>query len=439
MRLLKHPGLVAVATRELRWFRRDIVARFLIIGVPLIAFTFLALTFSSAVVRGIGVVVIDADRSPTSTIFVQAIDAAPGVSVKLRGNDLSMATRAVRSGDALAAAYIPQNFERDLIAGRRPQVIVFYNQQYYTPGNIAARGLSSALSAAAAAIKPFEGVKLQPISAGPLVVEQYVLTNPATNYAQFLLRALLPMVLHVVIAITTGYTVGSEFKRRSLRAWLRVAGGSPLAALLGKMAPLTGAFMLLMVVLLVILDGFYQLPFKGDAVMVGVAAFLLVVAYQGLGMLLQLLVRKLALGLSLTGIFCSPAFGYAGVGFPVIAMETFPRVWGAILPLRWYIQILFDQAARGAPVHASSLPFMILAGMAILLFSLCWLRLRSLARRSTGTPRPEPEEAPIVAGAGIGGAFAAEWRRVLADSSVFALFVVAPLLYGVFYPQPYLG
>ena len=68
-------------------------------------------------------------------------------------------------------------------------------------------------------------------SAGPrgsLVVEQYVLTNPALNYAQFLLRAVLPMVLHVVIAIATGYAVGSEFSRRSRRAWLRCAGGSPL-------------------------------------------------------------------------------------------------------------------------------------------------------------------------------------------------------------------
>jgi ABC-2 type transport system permease protein len=438
MKTLAHPGLVAVATRELRWLRRDRVARFLITGVPLIAFAILALTFSSAVVRDLGVVVVDADRSPTSAIFVQAIDAAPGVSVKLRGDDLSMATRAIRSGAALAAAYIPLNFERDLIAGRRPQIVVFYNQQYYTPGNIAARGLTAALSAAASAIKPFEGVKLQPISAGPLVVEQYVLTNPATNYAQFLLRALLPMVLHVVIAIAAGYSVGSEFSRRSLGAWLRCSGGRPLVALLGKMAPLTGIFLLLMVVVLIILDGFYQLPFKGDAVMMGVAAFLLIVAYQGLGMLLQLMVRKLALGLSLTGIMCSPAFGYAGVGFPVIAMGIFPRIWGSLLPLRWYIQILFDQAARGAPVHASSMPFAILAGMAILLFSLNWLRLRSLARR----PRTSGREAAapsIRAGRGIGGAFGAEWHRVLADSSVFALFVLAPLLYGVFYPQPYLG
>src|SRR4029079_18146952 len=36
-------------------------------------------------------------------------------------------------------------------------------------------------------------------------------------------------------------------------------------------------------------------------------------------------------------------------------------------------------------------------------------------------------------------AFVAEWRRVLAMRGTFALLVMAPLIYGVYYPQPYLG
>ena len=61
--------------------------------------------------------------------------------------------------------------------------------------------------------------------------------------------------------------------------------------------------------------------------MMGAAACLLLIAYLALGALFQLLVRKLALGLSLTGIFCSPAFGFAGVGFPILAMNGFAQFW----------------------------------------------------------------------------------------------------------------
>jgi len=42
-------------------------------------------------------------------------------------------------------------------------------------------------------------------------------------------------------------------------------------------------------------------------------------------------------------------------------------------------------------------------------------------------------------GRGISGAFTGEWRRVLADRGVFSFFIIAPVFYGIFYPQPYLG
>lgn len=430
------PGVVLVALRELRWIWRDRVAAFLILGVPLIAFALLAGTFSSAVIRGLGVVVVDDDHSARSREFIQAVDAAPGVAITRRADDLNAATRAIRSGDAIAAAYIPAHFERDLAAGRRPRIEVFYNTQFMTPGNAAGKAVRDALSAAAARVAPVRALEVLPRPSGVLVVEQYVLTNPALNYAQFLLRAVLPTVLHVVIAVAAGYSVGSEFSRRSRRAWLRCAGGSALAALVGKQAPLFAVFLLMMVVLLFIIHGALGIPFRGDALMMAGAACLFMLAYQALGALLQLLVRNLPLGLSLTAIIVSPAFGYAGVGFPVLGMGAFARVWGAFLPLRWYIQILFDQAARGAPVRASAVPFAILAAMAIGLWFLCWARLRAVA----AAPLPaRPAAALPPALPGLGGAFIGEWRRVLRDPSVFGLFVIAPVLYGVYYPQPYLG
>jgi ABC-2 type transport system permease protein len=435
-RLTAQPGIALVALRELRWLRRDRVALLLLVGVPLLAFALLAATFSSAVVRGLGVVVVDADRSAASARFIESVSAAPGVGLTHRADDLAAATQAIRSGTAIAAAYIPVNFERDLLAGRRPSVEVFYNTQFMTPGNIAGKALRDAVNAAANAMAPARALTALPRSSGVLVVEQYVLTNPALSYAQFLLRAVLPTVLHVVVAIGTGYAVGSEFRRRNRRAWLACAGGSPLAALVGKLAPLFAIFLLLMVVLLVILHGVLEVPFRGDPVITAAGACLFLLAYQALGALLQLLVRNLPLGLSLTGIIVSPAFGYAGVGFPVVGMMAFPQAWGSVLPLRWYIELLFDQAARGAPVHASALPFAVLGAMAIALFALTWLRLRAIGAR----PLPVEPEPPVVpVGRGVTGAFASEWRRVLADRSVLGLFLIAPLLYGVYYPQPYLG
>lgn len=435
------PGLLAVAAREAAWILRDPVARFLLLGVPVIAFAVLGYAFSTAVVRGLSVAVVDRDHSPSSALFVQALAAAPGIAVSTRGNDLGAAARAIRAGQAIAAVYLPPDFGKDLRAGRRPRIIAFYNTQYYTPGNNASKGIRDALSAASGAAAPataaLEAAHAADTPPG-LVAEEYVLSNPALNYAGFLLRALLPTVLHVVVAISAGYAVGSEFRRRSLRAWWDASGHSIAAALAGKMLPYFVASMTMFVLMVGILDAGLGVGFRGSAVLTAAAAMLLIVAYQMIGCLMQLLARNMALGLSLTGIIVSPAFGYAGVGFPVIAMDPFPRAWGAILPLRWYVQILFDQASRGVSLHDGAGPFAILLGLAAVYALLTGLRLHALVRRGLTLPT-EVETLDPCPGPGIAGAFATEWRRMLGDRGVLGLFVLGPAFYAVFYPQPYLG
>jgi ABC-2 type transport system permease protein len=431
-----HPGFWLVATRELRFFRRDPAGLFLLVAVPLIGFAILSWTFSSAVVRGLNVVVVDQDRSAASRKFVEQIGAAAGVRVSQRADTLTRATEAIRSGEAIGAVFIPPDFEKDLLAGRRPQIIAFYNTQYFTPGNITAKALRDVISAASAQIAPVNQVRLQPVGSGPLVAEQYVLTNPAVNYAAFLLRAVMPTVLHVVIAITTGYAVGTEFSRRSRRAWLRCAGGNAFVALLGKLLPLFAVFFVLLAIDGLILHAGFELSYRGSVGLIVLAAALFVLAYQALAALVQLLVHNLALGLSLTAIITSPAFGFAGVGLPVLAMSGFARGWGAMLPLRWYLQLLIDQAARGSPVQASAAPLAVLVTMAFGLLGLAWLRLRRLEMARSPEEEAPPPDPP---NAGWGRAFIGEWHRVIADRGVFSMMLIAPVFYGVFYPQPYLG
>jgi ABC-2 type transport system permease protein len=223
-----------------------------------------------------------------------------------------------------------------------------------------------------------------------------------------------------------------------VRAWLACAGGNPIVALAGKLAPLFAIFFVIMLTEALILEGLLGGTFKGNVPMIVVAGSLFLISYLALGALLQLLVRDLATGLGLTGLVVSPAFGYAGVGFPVFGMNAFSSAWGAILPLRWYMAVLLGQAARGLPLSGSAPAFAALAALAVLYALLALLRLRSLAK-STLPAAAAPPLPAIDAPRGVGGAFVAEWRRVLALRGAFILLVAAPLVYGIYYPQPYLN
>jgi ABC-2 type transport system permease protein len=440
MRPAPQPGFLRVAQRECQWLFRDRVALLLIFGVPLFAFVVLTTVFSHPVIRGLGVTVVDEDRSDASRAMVEYVAASPSLHIVDRSGTLSTAAQDIRSGKAISAIYIPPNFERDLKAERRPQVVGFYNQQFLTASGIASSGLSDTLSAAAAVAAPAQHAKPAPASVGTLAGETIALVNPQKNYAQFLLRALLPMIIHVVITLAAGYSVGSEFRRRDARAWLESAGGDPVVALVGKLAPLFGIFFLIMLAEALFLEGALQLSFRGDLLLMVAAASLLIVAHLALGALLQLVTGDLATGLGLAGLFVSPAFGYAGVGFPTVGMNAFAQGWSAILPLRWYMAVLLGQAARGLPVSESAVPFAALAGLTVLYAGLALLRMMSLKRRGRFEMAPAPEQ-PEIGGAsrGVGGAFKAEWRRVLGTRSAFSLLFLAPLVYGIYYPQPYLN
>jgi ABC-2 type transport system permease protein len=441
MKLASKPGFLLVAQRECRWLIHDRVALLLIFGVPLFAFVVLTTVFSHPVIRGLGVTVVDEDKSDASRALAEYVAASPSLKIVDRSGTLSTAVQDIRAGRAISAIHIPPDFERDLKAERRPQVVGFYNQQFLTPSGIASSGLNDALSAAAAAAAPARRAAPAPASIGTLASETIALVNPQKNYAQFLLRALLPTIIHVVITLAAGYSVGSEFRRRDARAWLESAGGDPVVALVGKLAPLFGIFVLIMLVEVLFLEGVLQISFKGDLPLLVAAASLLIIAHLSLGALLQLLVGDLATGLGLAGLIASPAFGYAGVGFPTLGMNTFSQVWSAILPLRWYMAVLLGQAARSLPVSDSAVPFAALAALTVLFAGLALLRMASLKRKNWFETARPPAEQPETGGAplGIGGAFKAEWRRVLGTRSAFSLLFLAPLVYGIYYPQPYLN
>src|SRR6202049_5249474 len=145
------PGFCVFVRRECQWLFRDRVALLLILGVPLFAFVVLTTVFSHPVIRDLGVAVVDEDRSDVSRALVEYVAASPSLKIVDRSGTLSTALQDILSGKAISAIFVPPNFERDLKADRRPQVVGFYNQQFLTAAGIASSGLSDTLSATAKA------------------------------------------------------------------------------------------------------------------------------------------------------------------------------------------------------------------------------------------------------------------------------------------------
>lgn len=177
--------------------------------------------FKRAIIRDLPVEVVDWDGSKSSSSFVDAIHSAPRVKVTMRSCNLCEAETTVRSGKAIAAVYIPENLEWDIIRGLRPHVTVFFNKQFFTTRSMTSNSIQAAVSAAAAELEagPYSGS----LTAGPLVVEQYVAPNPMVNYPHLSDIILDPIVQTGLVA-----TLGALVTRILLRSrrTLRLVGQS---------------------------------------------------------------------------------------------------------------------------------------------------------------------------------------------------------------------
>jgi ABC-2 type transport system permease protein len=394
------PGFWLVFWRELGWLRRRPFLLALTTIVPLGLMTLLTAIFSAGLANRLPVGVLDLDGSDLSRTVIRLVDATPETAVTVPVGDLAEGRRLILSGDIHGLLMLPRNLERDVLAGRRPEVVFFYNTQTLTTGNLVLRGVNAAVPAAAAGIRlSLRTAQGQPIEAAqealaPVQVQTHALFNPTLNYVHFLLAALLPGLLQIVVVTTSAYSVGLDVETRHRLRILRRLGGGLWPAMAGKMLPYTILFLAGLGLSDTVLFGIFELPLRGRGWLLLLAGTLFILACQFLGALLALVLRPMASAVSIGTLLTGPAFGFMGIGFPRLGMNAFAYGWGAILPGTWYLMARIDQTIRGTPLDLSWKPVLVLLAFVVGLVSLTAWRLEIMrartdleARRATPTLR----------------------------------------------------
>lgn len=377
-------GFTAVFQRELaRIFSRRVYL-LMVLLLPLVSFGILAAIFSSGTPRNLPIAVYDADNSSFSRRLVRLLDAAPSLNVAYRVTDLKEGKTLILSGKSYALVILPQGLESDLLRGDGVQVTSYYNNQSMTAGSIVNRGIRETLKSESTALdrrsreQRGEMVGAAVAHAEPIKLESRALFNPYLNYLYFLVGALMPTMLQIFIIIVSVYAVAVELKEGTARQWLETAGGSPWAAVAGKMAPYTAGFLFVALLMNSYLFLYLGLPLRGSVTLIAAATVLLVLSYQAVALLIVALTANLRFSLSISAVYAAPAFAFAGITFPVMAMPLSGKIWGGLLPISHYLTILMDQGMRGAPVSVSLTPLALMCGFAVIIPVLALPRLGKL-------------------------------------------------------------
>src|ERR1700692_2172659 len=147
------PGFSLVFWREGDWLRRRPLLLAFITIVPMGLMAVLTLIFSAGLATRLPIAVLDLDSSDLSRSIIRMVDATPDTAVSVRVGELAEGRGMTLSGKVHGLLMLPRNLERDVFAGRRPEVVFFYNTQTLTIGNLTLRGVSAAVPTAAAGIR----------------------------------------------------------------------------------------------------------------------------------------------------------------------------------------------------------------------------------------------------------------------------------------------
>ena len=317
--------------------------------------------FSAGIARDLPIGVVDLQHSQLSRKMIQSFDASSTLSVDYHYASATEAKNAMIEGDIYAYAVIPPQFDQDILLHRQPQLSVFFNSQYILVAKLInsavaqSQGYFDAQLEAMGNLAKGNTTTLAAIGqAVPISTQITALFNRNTNYAQFLVTAIVPAIWQICVVVSTILILAAHFRiygnGNNSFAFLGDRPFTRLSKILGQYIPLfiaQGALFLIW--FYVLLDW----PMEGSYLVMLLAQFVTTIACIIMGALFFFLSMDPARAMSFAGAFTAPSFAFMGITFPVSDMNTLAHAWRGLLPITHYIEVQVDQASYGASAAQS--------------------------------------------------------------------------------------
>lgn len=356
MNATKYKALWNVMKREGKRLVSRPLYLFCMVVAPLFCYVFFTTLMDSGLPKDMPVGVVDEDLTTTSRQLARNLDAFEQTAVVAHYPNVSEARQAMQRGDIYGFYYIPEGTTAKVQAQRQPKVSFYTNNTLLIAGSLLYKDMKmmSELAAGAAARSVLYAKGATEDQAmeflQPIVIDTHPLNNPWINYSVYLNNTFTPGVLMLMIFMVTVFSIGVEIKDRTARQWLRTGNNSIWISLAGKLLPHTAVFFLMGILYNVYLYGFLHFPCNSGILPMLFATLCLVLASQGMGILMIGVLPTLRLGLSFASLWGVLSFSMCGLSFPAMGMHPTLQALANLFPLRHYFLIYVDQALNGYPM-----------------------------------------------------------------------------------------
>ena len=352
----KHKALWSVMKRECRRLVSRPLYLFCMVVAPLFCYVFFTTLMDSGLPQDMPVGIVDQDHTSMTRQLTRTLDAFQQSKVVARYASFDEARRAMQRNEIYGFYYIPEGTTAEAQAQRRPTVSFYTNNTLLIAGSLLFKDMKTMSELASGAV-----VQATLLAKGateqqamdylqPIVIDTHPLNNPWLNYSVYLNNTFAPGVLMLLIFMVTVFSIGVEIKERTARQWLRMGNNSIWISLAGKLLPHTAIFFLMGIFYNIYLYGFLHYPCHSGIWPMLLATLCLVLASQGMGILMIGTLPTLRLGLSFASLWGVLSFSMCGLSFPLMGMHPTLQALANLFPLRHYFLIYVDQALNGYPM-----------------------------------------------------------------------------------------
>jgi len=363
----------AMIVKEFRQLRRDRRTLAMMIVMPVV----LLIVFGYAAS-------FDVTTIPTVAAGPQASQAAhllgkPFELVDVQpSQDRAWAQEQLRDGHAAVAV---------VTGNGQPEVLIDGSQLFTAKAAIASLSATAAKAAAAGTAGG------QAVAAAPKVT---VLYNPGLNTSDIMIPGLAGVVLVFVGTIITSLGVVRERQSGTLEQ-LAVMPLKPRDVFLGKIGPYFVVAALDLAIVVSVGVGLFGVPFRGSLAVFALGALLFLFVTLGLGVLISSVSENQGQAIQLSLMVTLPQILLSGLIFPLSSIAVGVRWISYLLPLTYFNEIARGVMLRAEPLGPLWQPFVLLALLGVVVFTLATLRFRAdlapaAPRRGAGSPRG-PESA----------------------------------------------
>jgi len=336
---------VAIMRKEFIQMRRDRLTFAMMIGIPVMQLILFGFAINTDP-RHLPTAVELRDDGPAVRAILFALENSGFFEIEGRVIGVGDVDRAIVRGDALFVVTVPENFERDLARGDRPQILLDAD----ATDPVAAGAATGAFPAiVASAIAPLiEGTPVE-TTAPPPPVETVIHRryNPAGRTAVNIVPGLLGVILTMTMTLITSMALTRETERGTLETLL-ASPARPAEVMAGKIAPFIVVGLLQTTLMLALAHFLFRAPFAGAAVAFAAGLGLFIMVNLSIGFLFSTLARSQMQAMQMAFFFFLPSILLSGVTFPFAGMPGWAQALGQILPNTHFIRVIRAVMLKGA-------------------------------------------------------------------------------------------